>query len=180
MRSLTALVLSACALGCANQQPAPASAPPAHVQQLPGPTVRLQSSVRVKWTEVSRTPTSAVVVAEVERVNAVPVPLLLRVELPAGVTAKAGRAAVELPANPEAVTVRETYEFAFAATPADDVVLRVDGDSEGLGFHFQVPYRFGRPAPVGPTPAATGPAFQKGGKSFGATIPLGDAPPQPE
>jgi hypothetical protein len=180
---VASIVLAACAcLACANQAPA-ASAPaaaPAHAQQMPEPTVRLESPVKVRWTEVSRTATAATVIAEVERVNAVPVPLLLRVEAPAGATVKAGRAKVELPANPEAVVVRETYELAFDAVPAGDLLLRVDGDNEGMGFHFQVPYRFGRPAPEATTPAATGPAFQKGGKSLGGTIPLGDAAQNPK
>ncbi|MEW5738523.1 MAG: hypothetical protein AB1938_06325 [Myxococcota bacterium] len=169
--------------GCANQStpaPAPPAAPPTHAQQMPGPTVRLESPVKVRWEERARTATSAEVVAHVERLNAVPVPLLLRVEAPAGVTVKQGRTKVELPANSEAGTVSETYFFAFDATPTEDVMLRVDGDSEGMGFHFQVPYRFGRAAPEGPQPAATGPAFQKGGKSFGPTIPLGDTPQQPK
>jgi hypothetical protein len=182
MRILTAVVVASCAFACANQGPAASApaAPPAHVQQMPEPTVRLESPVKVRWSEVSRTATAAVVVAEVERLNAVPVPLLLRVEVPAGATVKAGRVKVDLPANTEAGVVRETLELAFDATPAADLVLRVDGDTEGLGFHFQVPYRFGRPAPEAAAPAATGPAFQKGGKSLGGTIPLGDGAQNPK
>lgn len=180
----TILAGAALLAACANQStPAPAPAPaaaPAHVQQMPEPTVRLQSPVKVQWEEVSRSGTGAVVVARVERLNAVPVPLLLRVEAPAGVSVKRGRVKVDLPPNAEAGTVSETYEVAFDAPPAGNLVLRVDGDTEGMGFHFQVPYRFGRPAPESPAPAATGPAFQKGGKSFGNTIPLGEPQQQPK
>lgn len=176
-RVVPALALAAL-VGCANQS-APATAAPAapkRVQQLPEPTVRLESPVKVRWEEVERTATAAVVVAHVERVNAVPVPLLLRVEVPAGVEVKRGTLELRLAPNPEAGTMSERYELAFTAPPAGDLVLRVDGDTDAMGFHFQVPYRFGRPAPEAPGPAATGPAFQKGGKNFGPSIPLGDAP----
>lgn len=182
---LAASTLLATALAaCANQAPAanPPAAPPAHAahtQQMPEPTVRLESPVKVRWVERARSATAATVVAEVERLNLVPVPLLVRVEVPAGVTVKTGRTELPLPPNTEPGTVAETLELAFDAPPAGDLVLRVDGDTEGLGFHFQVPYRFGRPAPEVPVPAATGPTFKKGALS-GPTIPVGDAPQQPK
>jgi hypothetical protein len=168
---LAAAALSACA-NQSNPAPAPAVARPHHVQQMAEPTVRLQSPVKVRWEEKVRTATSAEVVAHVERLNAVPVPLRMRVEVPAGVAVKQGRASVALPLNTEALTVSETYLFTFDATPTEDVLLRVDGDGEGMGFHFKVPYRFGRSEPEGSRPAATGPEFRKGEKSFGGTIPL--------
>jgi hypothetical protein len=179
------LVLASSALlavaGCANQAPAsnPPTAPAPHTQQMPEPTVRLESPLKVRWVERSRSATAATVLAEVERVNLVPVPLLMRIEVPSGVTVKAGRTELPLPPNTEPGTVAETLELAFDAAPAGDLVLRVDGDTEGLGFHFQVPYRFGRPAPEAPAPAATGPTFRKGALS-GPTIPVGDAPQQPK
>lgn len=179
------VILSALVLGlaaCANQAP-PANPPPAtsaHTQQMPEPTVRLESPVKVRWAERARTSTSATVVAEVERLNLVPVPLLVRIDVPEGVTVKAGRTELPLAPNAEPGTVAETLELAFDQPPMGDLVLRVDGDTEGLGFHYRVPYRFGRAAPETPPPAATGPTFHKGGALSGPTIPLGDAPQQPK
>lgn len=146
--------------GCAN------TAPPAQS------TVRLRSPVTVRWEERSRSATGAVVVAHVERFTAVPLPLALRLELPAGVTVVAGRAKLDLPANAEAGDVAEQYELAYAAPPEADAHLRVDGESAAMGFHFDVPYRFGRAAPEAKVPAATGPVGGKGGRSFGPSIPV--------
>ena len=53
-----------------------------------------------------------------------------------------------------------------------DAVLKLDGDSGAMGFHYKVPYRFGRAAPEETGPAATGVAPGKGGKSFGPSVPL--------
>lgn len=180
IRTVLAAAFALALAACANPSPPPQTpaTAPAHVQQMPEPTVRLESPVKVRWEERALSATGATVVAHVERLNAVPVPLLLRVEVPDGVTLKSGRKDVPLAPNAEPGTVSEVYELAFAQPPAGDLVLRVDGDTEGMGFHFQVPYRFGRPAPEAAAPAPTGPAFMKGGKSMGGTIPLGDAPQQ--
>jgi hypothetical protein len=40
-----------------------------------------------------------------------------------------------------------------------------------MGFHYKVPYRFGRPEQLD-APAATGPGFKKGDQQFGPSIPL--------
>ena len=74
--------------------------------------------------------------------------------------------------NAEAVTIEEPLSLAFEATPQADAVLKLDGETGAMGFHYQVPYRFGRPAPEARGPAATGPAPGKGGKTFGPSVPL--------
>lgn len=152
--------------GCVSPEPEAGRAEPVRS------TVRLQSPVKVRWEERSRTAAGAVLVAHVERVTAVPLPLLLRLEVPAGVKVLAGRARLELPANAEASDAAETFELAWAVTPAADARLRVDGESAGLGFHFDVPYRFGRAEPEPRPPAATGPSAGKGGRQFGPSIPV--------
>jgi len=158
-RALGVLLLLA---GCAN------TAEPANA------TVRLRSPVTVRWEERARSATSAVLVAHVERFTAVPLPLVLRLEVPAGVTVVSGRTKLDLPANAEASDVTERFELAYASPPAADARLRVDGDSAsaGLGFHFDVPYRFGRAEPEARPPAATGPTSSKGGRNFGPSIPV--------
>lgn len=135
-------------------------------------TVRLQSPVKVSWEELSRSGTQAVVLAKVERVTKLAIPFLLTVELPAGVKVLEGRTSLQLLPNTEAVTITERLVLGFDAPPADDVQLKLDGDTTAMGFHFKVPYRFGRAAPEDRGPAATGPEFKKGDTSFGPSIPL--------
>lgn len=150
----------------------PVSPVPERPRQLSEPTVRAESPLKVRWEQVSLTPTSARLVAHVERVNALPVPLMMRVEAPAGVTLEQGRAKVELPANDAATDVTETFTLSFTKLPETDLVLLVDGDNQAMGFHYKAVYRFGRAEPVEQPPAATGPALYRGGKSFGNSVPL--------
>ena len=135
-------------------------------------TVRMQSPVRVSWEEISRTETQAVVVAKIERLNHLDMPFTMAVELPAGVKAIEGRTQLNLLPNTEPVTVTERLTLAFDAPPPGDALLKLDGDSGAMGFHYQVPYRFGRAAPEETGPAATGVAPNRGGKTFGPSVPL--------
>lgn len=152
--------------GCANTTPAPDAPRPLDT------TVRLQSPIRVSWEELSRTDTGAVVLAKIERLNHLDMPFVMTVELPPGVKAIEGRTELTLLPNTEPVLVTERLTLAFDAPPAGDALLKLDGDSGAMGFHYQVPYRFGRAAPEEQGPAATGVAPLKGGKSFGPSIPL--------
>ena len=160
------VVLSA----CANSSP-PTQARQDSVREIE-PTVRLESPIKVTWEELSRGDTQAVVLAKVERVNKLDMSFALEVELPAGVRVLEGRTKLKLLANTEAVTVTEKLILGFDATPSGDAVLKLDGDSGAMGFHYKVHYRFGRPPPEEPAPAANGPAPSKGGKTFGPSVPL--------
>ena len=163
MKRLLAMLLVV--TGCANSTPPPEARPLET-------TVRMQSPIRVTWEEVSRTDTGAVVLAKIERLNHLDMPFLMTVELPAGVKLLDGRTQLTLLPNTEPVLVTEQLTLAFDAPPSGDAWLKLDGDSGAMGFHYKVPYRFGRPAPEEQAPAATGPAPMKGGKSFGPSIPL--------
>ena len=132
----------------------------------------MQSPVRVTWEEVSRSDTQAVLVAKIERLNRLDLSFLMSVELPAGVKATEGRTQLTLLPNAEAVTVTERLTLSFESAPAGDALLKLDGDSGAMGFHYKVPYRFGRAPTEAPGPAATGVAPVKGGKSFGPSVPL--------
>lgn len=163
LAGLVAVLASA----CANPSTAQAEArPPLDT------TVRLQSPVKVSWEELSRSGTQAVVLAKIERVTKLDIPFLMTVELPAGVKLLEGRAQLQLLPNPEAVTITERLVLGYDAPPADDAQLKLDGDTTAMGFHYKVPYRFGRAAPEEGGPAATGPELKKGDTSFGPSIPL--------
>ena len=161
MKPLSLVVLLA---ACANTS----SRPP----ERPGSTVRLASPIKVSWEEVSRTDTQAVVLAKIERVNKLDMPFTMAVELPEGVKALEGRTLLNLMPNTEPVLIVERLTLAFESPPAGDALLKLDGDSGAMGFHYKVPYRFGRAAPEEKGPAATGVAPVKGGKSFGPSVPL--------
>jgi len=152
---------------CANSTPAQQESPKG-LQS----TVRMQSPVRVTWEEVSRSDTQAVVLAKIERLNKLDMPFAMTVELPAGVKAIEGRTQLNLMPNTEPVTVTERLTLGFDAPPSGDAQLLLDGDSGAMGFHYKVPYRFGRAAPEETGPAATGVAPNRGGKSFGPSVPL--------
>lgn len=152
--------------GCANTTPAPEGPRPLDT------TVRMQSPIRVSWEELSRTDTGAVVLAKIERLNHLDMSFAMTIELPPGVKAVDGRTQLTLLPNTEPVLVTERLTLAYEAQPSEDALLKLDGDSGAMGFHYKVPYRFGRAAPEERGPAATGVAPVKGGKSFGPSVPL--------
>ncbi|PZR18430.1 MAG: hypothetical protein DI536_00680 [Archangium gephyra] len=166
MKTISCLVVLMLAVSCANAKPAPSEEPKLNT------TSQLQSPVKVTWEEVSRSEGEAVVLAKVERVLKLDLPFLVQVTVPEGVTVKQGRERLELLPNNEAVLVTERFVFVYATPPKEDAHLKLDGDGAGMGFHYDVPYRFGRAAPADVDPAATGPAAEVGGKNRGATVPL--------
>jgi hypothetical protein len=132
----------------------------------------MQSPIKVTWEEVSRTDTQAVVLAKIERVNKLDMPFAMSVELPDGGRAIEGRTQLTLMPNTEPVLITERLTLAYEAAPAGDAQLKLDGDSGAMGFHYKVPYRFGRAAPEETGPAATGVTPRKGDQSFGPSVPL--------
>lgn len=172
MKPLLCLSVVVVMSACANASPPVSRTDPIREGRDIEPTVRMESPVKVSWEELSRSDTQAVVLAKVERVNKLDMPFAMEVELPAGVRVIEGRTKLMLLANTEAVTVTEKLILGFDSTPSEDAQLKLDGDSGAMGFHYKVPYRFGRAAPEEHAPPATGPAPGKGGKSFGPSVPL--------
>ena len=161
MKHLSLVVLLASCANTSSQQP-----------EGPRSTVRLASPIKVSWEEVSRSGAQAVVLAKIERVNKLDMPFTMSVELPDGVKVIEGRTLLNLMPNTEPVLITERLTLAYESSPAGDAVLKLDGDSGAMGFHYKVPYRFGRAAPEETGPAATGVAPGKGDKSFGPSVPL--------
>lgn len=161
--TLALFALAALATGCSTSAPSP---------RAPVPDAKVHSPLLVTWEGAELLPGQLRVTARIERKAPLALPFTVRLELPAGATLTQGRAAFELPANAAASVVTETYRLTFEGVPAQDLVLHVDGEGAGLGFHGQVPYRFGRPAPRVPVPSATGPGPVRHGVDVGASIPL--------
>ncbi|MFZ5441860.1 MAG: hypothetical protein ACOZQL_17785 [Myxococcota bacterium] len=160
-------LVAALALVAACASPREAAPPPPT-----DTTVRAQLPVRVSWEEVSRTPTEAVVAAVVHRIGPLDTPFTVTIDVPRGARVVEGRTSFVLSPNTEALTTREKLVFSYEAPPTDDARLHVVADTGTMGFAFDVPYRFGRPAPAEPQVDTTGPALKKGDKSFGPSIPL--------
>lgn len=160
------------ALACTHSQaPSAPAAPPAPAE--PPATARLLPPLQLSWEQRSLTATEAVLVAHVKRLAALPMPVLLRLEVPAGATLVSGRRERVLEPNSEPGEVTETVTLSFAAVPATDLVLLADAESKAAGFHFSATYRFGREEPP-PPPAAqpAGPALKKGDRALGPSVPL--------
>jgi hypothetical protein len=173
--------LAALATACNTPSPAPRSAaePVAAVERHD-----LDAPVVVRW--VTRVEPGAVtgrgqdtrlvLVARVEQPGQLGLPLGVWVEAPEGVTQTRGpRQYTVGPAR--AGSVHETeMEFAVGAVPGSDLVLVVDAQSPGAGFHARVPYRFGRPEPTVATPTLTGTPVTVGHTSAGPSVQMGGRP----
>ncbi len=170
MKRVLVPLLLAVTVACAR----PATTPPTAAPPAKEGTVRMQSPLQVSWEKAELTPGKLRLVARVHRIAPLAVPLLVRVEAPAGATLAQGRASFTLEPNAAAFEVLEPVELTFAAVPAQDLWLKVDGETRQMGLHAAAVYRFGRPEPVAPEVPATGPAVQRGGKSLGPSVPLAE------
>jgi hypothetical protein len=104
----------------------------------------------------------------VEQRGQLGIPLELEVRVPPGVRVS-GEVSAHLQPNPGVRRGDITLEF--PSIPAEDFVVVVHGASATAGYHAEIPYRFGRPTPVAPTPPRTGPRLQLGGHDLGRAVP---------
>ncbi len=117
-----------------------------------------------------------VLVARIEQPGRLGLPLSVWVEAPGGVVQTRGQRQYTV-APAHAGSVHETeMEFVVGAVPNGDLVLVVDAQSPGAGFHARVPYRFGRPAPTIATPTLTGTSVTVGNTSAGPSVRMGGRP----
>ena len=78
-------------------------------------------------------------------------PMRIDVQLPPGVKLAAGRLS-DVERSNDASPVRRSFSLVYAAIPTADVHVIVDWRGQGSGFHADLPWGFGRPAPVTPEP----------------------------
>jgi hypothetical protein len=130
------------------------------------------------WLEVRQSPTSAVLRARIERSAGFPLPLTVTVSIPSGVQLVRGPRTYTLPPASAAETHETEFELAYAQPPAEDLVLVADAQDPAFGVHAEVPYRFGRPEPVGPRPQPGGSPLRIGAHDFGAPVPVQPVPVQ--
>jgi hypothetical protein len=161
VKHLVTLALTLC-LGCARTE---------HPQKV-AVTDRLPAPVVLTLEETSRGADKAVLVARVRRQTTVPLELLLRVTLPDGATLAQGAVQEVFPPQAELGETTRTLVLQYAALPAGDLLVHLDGETKGLGVHATVPYRFGRPAPVEAHLAPEGDHVFKNGRDLGAPVPV--------
>ncbi len=104
----------------------------------------------------------------VEQRGRLDIPLEVEVRVPPGVRVS-GEVSAHIQPNPGVRRGDITLEF--PSIPAEDLVVVVHGASATAGYHAEIPYRFGRPTPVAPTPSRTGPRLQLGGHDLGRAVP---------
>ena len=134
----------------------------------PGPS----APITVTWEVVEVTATHAAVVAHIKRLVAVPYPLSVRVEVPAGATLTAGRASFDVLPNEAPDEVTEPFEVTYARQPANALMLRVSGGTRAGGVSAAVPYRFGRSEPKTQPVAPEGESVIINGRDLGPSVPL--------
>ena len=160
-------ICAAAALSCAR---APSAATLA--TEPVGVTTRQETPLTVSWVVVEATEKSVKLVARVDRRAALAVPVKVAVAAPKGATLTTGAAAFSISASDGPSVTDTEYVISFATPPLEDLVLTADANGGGLGVHAQDVYRFGRAAPVAPTPDPSGPHLQVGGQDLGGSVPL--------
>lgn len=154
-----------------NPYPPPVALATAAPPESP-PSSNPESPARVAWVVKSLESGRVTLTARVERFAPMAVPLAVTVAVPASVRVLQGKTSYLVPASDGAATNEAEFVFAFDAAPSDDIVLTADVQTPSFGVHATDAYRFGRPAPVGPMPKATGPHLKIGERDFGPTVPL--------
>lgn len=162
--------LALAALGCAR---APESVKAASSVDAPPlaarPEAKAKAPITASWVVESSTKQGVTLVARVERKAFTRMPLTVDVSAPKGASVEGERHFV-IPASDEPDVVERRYFVRYDSVPAGDVILTVDGRTDGFGFHAEVPWAFGAGPESRPPPVADGPAIKAGGIDFGRAV----------
>ena len=130
--------------GCKGAQPVA----PMAVPKPASPAAEAPSSpITVKWIEGSRNEAGSRLTLEVTKLIATERPLALAFRVPPGVVVEPELTAREIPAASVGTTSIEILVRA-SVPPTQDLIAICDSQGTTFGFHAEVPYRFGRPAPT--------------------------------
>lgn len=154
-----------------QREPSPTPAP-ASASDAPTPSAHMQSPISAHLQEPPAVPSSGTIDLNLQltRVQPILVPITIKVVLPTGVALTSGLAAETI--NDTTVTKFDrSFRLSYAAVPVDDAKVIVDWQTPGAGYHAELPYRFGRSAPVAKEPARLpGEVVLPGGQSLGRPI----------
>ena len=145
-------------------EPAPSGAPSANPKS-PMTATLLEPSAVAASGEVE-------LGVEVWRVKASLAPIKISLVLPAGAQLAAG-AAEETIADTQAQSLKRTWRVRYATLPSADAKVIVDWQTDAAGFHSELEYRFGRPAPKRAEPPRLPEVRLPGGQSLGRPILTG-------
>lgn len=113
--------------------------------------------LRVGWTVVEEGPAHVRLVARVEWLPGLGLPVDVSVSVPPGAQRVEGPPGFVV-AVPTGARVEEVaYTLAFESPPPEDLVLVAQVRGQSFGAHAEARYRFGRPPEEGPRPRPTGP-----------------------
>lgn len=150
-------------------EPKPAAAAPTAE---PPPSAHMQSPMSARLEEPATIPKAGTIdiVLQVTRIQPTLAPITIKVELPSGVALATGQP-TESVTDTTLTKFDRTFRFSYSAIPVGDAKIIVDWQTEAAGFHAELPYRFGRPAPTAKEPArAPGEVVLPGGQSLGRPI----------
>lgn len=133
------------------------------------PDAKARAPITATWVEESFTKAGVTLVARIERRAFTQMPLTVDVLAPKGAEVDGERSFV-IPASDKPDVTERRYLIRYDAVPSGDVVLSVDGRTEGFGFHAEVPWTIGAEAKAQPRPVADGPAIKAGGIDFGRAV----------
>jgi ABC-type glycerol-3-phosphate transport system substrate-binding protein len=128
-----------------------------------------RSPINVEWIIRQESEKAAQLTLKVEKSSKTETDLDIRLEVPPGVDAPTRRQ-WSISAAESGVLLVE-IELGWKAAPATDLKAIIDTQGKSLGYHAEVPYRFGRPAPQAPELPRAEPV-QVGGTNLGAPVDL--------
>jgi hypothetical protein len=176
-RLLPAVVALAGALGLAACRETPRRAPvvaAAPAARAAGPAVHHLPPVAAEWLLVGGAVAPGRVLdlrLRLTRHGRWPLPVRVRIDLPAGARLVRGDLRREVVLDPHAEADVD-LQVQLDRVPGDDLVAVVHSGAGHAGLHAEPRYRFGRPAPQPPTPPRSRRLLVLGGRSFGAPVAM--------
>ena len=124
----------------------------------------------VQMRELKRSPTSSIVIARVERRDAIHTPITVSIELPAEARLVRGPLKAELPASTSAGETEYEFELSYASAPTGDFKVVAEFKTATSGARAVGTYRFGRAETV--APAAKGTDAKMGNWNLGPSVKM--------
>jgi hypothetical protein len=157
------MILAGALLGCAR---APAPLAPASPRAHPC----ADAPITARWTAEHKQPTGTQtrlrLDLHIDVPGRIPAALHLTVQAPEGASL-VGADTRDLGHPSPGTVLSEVIEVVYPSTPTKDLVVELDARDGDEVAHVTLMHRFGRPAPVAPSPALTGPPLVIGGVDFG-------------
>ncbi len=159
-------------------QPASATPAPEHPPAAPAPdrpSAGPQSPIEARLSGPDAVPARGEVELRlaIDRARPDLSPIQVEIRLPKGASLAVGSAQERI-ADTVLPALERTWLIRYDRVPKGDVTVVVDWQTEGAGFHAELPWRFGRPdvTRVAP-PRLPGPVVLPGGRSLGKPILTG-------